>query len=142
MKVVLFFFLFQFCFYSNEKNDLREIESALDLYFSSWSKANMIEYKNLFHDSAMIQFDSGFEIKTEFLEEFIVGQIYAHKTSLSKMTEIPINKKIQIESGKAQAIVRWKLTSENREQMGYDYFTFVKIKNKWKIVHLIFHNDK
>lgn len=142
MKFILFFFLFQFCFYSNDKDDKKEIENTLDLYFSSWSKANMNEYKNLFHDTAMIQFDSGFDIKTEFLEEFIAGQTYAHKNSISKMTEIPISKKIQIESNKAQAIVRWKLTSESREQFGFDYFTLVKIKNKWKIVHLIFHNDR
>lgn len=143
MKLIYFSLLFfSFCLYPSEKEDKKEIENFLDLYFSSWSKANMVQYKSLFHENALIQFDSGFEIKTENLEDFIEGQKYAHKFATSKMTEIPISKKIQFDSNKAQAIVRWKLSSNEKEQLGFDYFTLLKIKNQWKIIHLIFHNDK
>ena len=57
------------------------------------------------------------------------------------MKEIPISKKIQFDKTIAQVSVRWKLTASGREQYGYDYFTLIKHKKKWKIIYLIFNND-
>ena len=98
-------------------------------------------YESCFHPNAIIHFERSGEVREEKLSTFIEGQKNAHAYSTERMKEIPLSKKIQYDKGIAQVTVRWKLTSNSREQYGYDYFTLIKYKKKWKVIYLIFNND-
>lgn len=144
MKLIFFILLFLFnslFLYSDEILDKRNIEEAVDKYFSSWSNEDMENYEASFHPDAIIHFERNGDIHESKLKPFIEGQRNAHQSSSEKMKEVPISKKIQIDKNIAQVTVRWKLTTNNREQYGYDYFTLIKYKKKWKIIYLIFNND-
>lgn len=126
---------------ADDTTEKKSIQDLIDRYFATWSNQDMEGYKSCFHPSAMIHFEINGEVKEENLSPFIESQRKAHALSLEKMKEIPVSKKIQFEQNTAHVIVRWKLTSTSREQYGFDYFTLIKYKNKWRIIYLIFHND-
>ncbi len=136
----LFVFLISSHIFGNDL-DKKNIEQLIDIYFKSWSEADMNSYKSCFHPKAIIHFNNLGNISESKLDEFVSGQAAAHESSPSKMKEIPLSKKIIWDNDTAQVTVRWKLTAENRESYGYDFFTLTKLKNKWKITYLIFQND-
>lgn len=126
---------------SSESKEKKSIEEMIDQYFSTWSSQDMEGYESCFHSNAVIHFERNGEVREEKLTAFIDSQKRAHSFSFEKMKEIPLSKKIQIANNIAQVTVRWKLTSASREDYGYDYFTLIKHKKKWKIIYLIFNND-
>jgi len=139
---ILFLFSFPLSVSATELAEKKSIEELIDRYFSTWSNADMNGYESCFHPDAVIHFERDGEIKEDSLSPFIKSQKNAHTYSFEKMKEIPLSKKIQLDKNIAQVTVRWKLTTNNREQYGYDYFTIVKYKKKWKIIYLIFNNDQ
>ncbi|MCB1178456.1 MAG: nuclear transport factor 2 family protein, partial [Leptospiraceae bacterium] len=119
------------------------LENRIDSYFKTWSAGNLQAYKNHFHETAIIHYKSRYSgafVKEE-LKQFINNQELAIKSS-EKMREFPLSKKIVIQGDTADAIVRWKLVSQDREDTGYDHFIWVKTKNGWKILYLFFYFDK
>jgi hypothetical protein len=140
IKFTLILFLFCFSLFS-EENDKKNIEDFIDTYFKTWSSADMNGYKNCFHSEAIIHFERNGSITEDRLEDFILGQSLAHKQTNKNLKEIPLSKRIMQEGNKALVIVNWKLFSDKKETTGYDYFTLLKVKGKWKITYLIFHND-
>lgn len=137
--ILLFFF--QSSINATDLVEKKSIEELIDTYFSTWSNADIDGYESCFHPDAIIHFERNGEIKEDSLSPFIKSQKNAHAYSFEKMKEIPLSKKIQLDKNIAQVTVRWKLTANSREQYGYDYFTLVKYKKKWKIIYLIFNND-
>ena len=126
---------------AEDLTEKKNIEEAIDRYFSTWSNMDMEGYESCFHPNAIIHFERSGDVREEKLSAFIEGQKNAHAYSTERMKEIPLSKKIQYDKGIAQVTVRWKLTSNSREQYGYDYFTLIKYKKKWKVIYLIFNND-
>lgn len=141
LKICILLFCLQVYAESNDALEKKSIEELIDQYFATWSNQNMEGYEACFHPEAIIHFERNGIVKEERLEPFIESQTKAHSYSFDKMKEIPISKKIQFDKTIAQVIVRWKLTAAGREQYGYDYFTVIKYKKKWKIIYLIFNND-
>lgn len=140
--LILSLFVFNFhTLYSQDNSEKKSIEDAIDRYFQTWSNEDMEGYESCFHPDAIIHYERNGEINESKLKRFIEGQKNAHLNSSEKMKEIPLSKKIQIDKTIAQVTVRWKLTADNREQYGFDYFTLVKYKKKWKIIYLIFNSD-
>lgn len=145
-NLIQFLFPFLLLFFQLElgADDLAEkknIEDLIDKYFATWSNIDMEGYESCFHPNAIIHFERSGDVKEDKLSTFIAGQKNAHAYAQEKMKEVPLSKKIQFDKGTAQVTVRWKLTANNREQYGYDYFTLIQLKKKWKIIYLIFHND-
>ena len=145
-NLIQFLFPFLLLFFQLElgADDLAEkknIEDLIDKYFATWSNIDMEGYESCFHPNAIIHFERSGDVKEDKLSTFIAGQKNAHAYAQEKMKEVPLSKKIQFDKGTAQVTVRWKLTANNREQYGYDYFTLIRLKKKWKIIYLIFHND-
>ena len=138
---ILLFLLFQIQIQADDLTEKKIIEEAVDRYFSTWSNMDMEGYESCFHPNAIIHFERSGEVREEKLSTFIEGHKNAHAYSTERMKEIPLSKKIQYDKGIAQVTVRWKLTSNSREQYGYDYFTLIKYKKKWKVIYLIFDND-
>ena len=137
--ILIILFLFSNLF--SQETDKKNIEDFIDTYFKTWSAADMNGYKNCFHPNATIHFERSGSITEDKLEDFILGQTLAHKQSDKQLKEIPLSKRIMQEGNKALVIVNWKLLSDKKETTGYDYFTLIKVKGKWKIIYLIFHND-
>lgn len=138
---LILLFSFQLSINANDLEEKKSVEDLIDRYFSTWSNADMVGYESCFHPDAIIHFEKSGEIKEDSLSPFIKGQKNAHAYSSEKMKEIPLSKKIQLDKNIAQVTVRWKLTTNSREQYGYDYFTLIKYKKKWRIIYLIFNND-
>jgi Putative lumazine-binding len=139
--LVVFLFLITTQIKSDELQEKKNIEDLIERYFTTWSNADLEGYESCFHPSAIVHFERNGEVRSENLSIFIEGQKNAHQYSTEKMKEVPLSKKIQLDKNGAQVIVRWKLTTNSREQYGYDYFTLIKFKKKWKIIYLIFNND-
>ena len=57
------------------------------------------------------------------------------------MREIPLSKDIDVDGPVARAIVRWRLYVGQRQKTGTDYFTLLKTRGGWKIMHLAFRED-
>lgn len=119
-----------------------EVNGAIDEYFRVWSAQNMEAYRECFHPAAVINFVNGDGAPVPSgLGPFVEGQRQAHANSNILMREIPLSKDTKVDGSVAQSVVRWKLFNEGGEQTGTDYFTFLKTKNGWKIISLIFLND-
>lgn len=142
VSIFLVFFLFNGgILFAGEIEDKKAVEEMIDRYFSTWSRQDMDGYAACFHSKAVIHFEGRGTIKEDRLSDFIDSQVYAHKVSLDKMTEVPVSKKIQLAGDVAHVIVRWKLTAGTRETLGYDYFTLLRVKKQWKIMYLIFNSE-
>lgn len=141
IRILLIFIFSTASIFSDDSIDKKNIEESIDRYFATWSNADMEGYESCFHPNAMIHFERNGDVRSENLSTFIEGQKNAHQYAMEKMKEVPLSKKIQLDKNAAQVIVRWKLTTNSREQYGYDYFTLIKYKKKWKIIYLIFNND-
>ncbi len=143
VRIFLFFLLFisQMQLTADDQLEKKNIDEMIDRYFTTWSNTDMEGYESCFHPNAIIHFERNGEVRQENLSNFIEGQKNAHANATEKMKEIPLFKKIQVDKNISQVTVRWKLTVSSREQYGYDYFTLIKFKKKWKIIYLIFNND-
>ncbi|MFZ2087162.1 MAG: nuclear transport factor 2 family protein [Desulfobaccales bacterium] len=112
-------------------------------YFSSWSKPDMQAYKNCFHAQASVYFiDASGNPHKYSLEEFIAQQEKAHLAATAPMTEKPTQSTIEVRGRTAQALVRWELLKSGTTATGTDYFTFLKTAAGWKILTLVFEQDK
>ena len=69
------------------------------------------------------------------------GQRQAHANAKTLLREIPLRKRTKSDGKVALSEVRWKLFSDDGEETGTDYFTFLKTKNGWKIISLMFRKD-
>lgn len=112
-------------------------------YFSSWSKPDLPAYAGCFHPQASIYFidPSG---KPHFfpLDKFIAEQKKAHLTATEPLIERPTHSTIEVRGRLAHATVRWELNINKTSQTGTDFFTLVKTGQGWKILTLVFEQDK
>ncbi len=127
---------------SKEKDTL---DNFLNHYFLTWSKKDMKAYKDCFHKDARIQFiKSNGEVQNRNLDEFIAEQ--ESSINSEDMEEIPLSKKINIYGNKAVAVVNWKLMIKSRfgtdNYIGKDHFFLTNMDGQWKIVSLIFYEEK
>lgn len=121
---------------------VEEVDRAIDDYFRVWSVQDMDGYRDCFHPAAVIYFiDENGLPRPSGLEPFVEGQRLSHQSSKVVMREIPLEKVTEIDGNIARSRVRWKLFSERGEEVGTDYFTYLKTKNGWKIINLIFRKD-
>jgi hypothetical protein len=112
-------------------------------YFSSWSKPDMQAYKNCFHPKASVYFiDKSGNPHHYLLDEFIAGQTNAHLMAPKPMSERPTHSSIEVRGWIAHAVVRWELIRGSKSETGTDYFTFIKTDQGWKILTLVFEQDK
>jgi hypothetical protein len=128
---------------STPEKEKKNIRVQVEKYFSVWSEGKMDEYETLFHPSAIIfyRYKNSNQFRTDSVPDFIAGQREAQKNSTELLTEIPLDIQILFQ-GKdtAQVSVYWKLFSKNRNTLGYDHFTWVKINGEWKILNLYFYS--
>jgi hypothetical protein len=122
------------------KSDMAAAEALIRRYFKVWSDQDMKEYGNCFSKHASIHAinDDG-SINLSPLRPFVDGQTRAHKNATSRMVEVPEEITIRREGRLMRAVVYWKLTAENRVQVGYDHFTLCKESGQWKILNLVFY---
>lgn len=141
---VTLFLSFNIGLFANPDIEKKEVQAQVEKYFKVWSLAKIDEYGKLFHENAIIFFreKSTGNIRQENLGRFLESQKRAHGSSTEKMTEIPLEIKIDL-YGKdtAQVAVYWKLTSGDRVSLGWDHFLWTKQDGQWKIVNLFFYAD-
>jgi len=120
------------------------VEGFLDRYFEIWSGQDMDGYGALFDDDAVVQFVAeGGRTTTWNRNDFLQTQIQAHQLSPSPMREFPLSKRIAVSPNEraAQASVRWKLVSTERQQIGWNHFTLLRRPDGWRILHLVFYSE-
>ena len=128
---------------TESKADLAAAEAHIRKYFKVWSDQDMQGYGNCFSRHASIHsIDAGGNMSLSSLKPFVEGQTRAHKSSLSKMVEVPEEIVMRSEGRLVRAIVRWKLTADNRITTGYDHFTLGKEGGQWKIINLVFYESE
>ncbi len=110
-------------------------------YFASWSGNDMKGYADCFDPSATVYLAGGGRAVTrENLDEFLAGQIEAHKAAVAPLQEHPTDIEMVVTGDTAYVRVLWKLTAGNRTAVGYDHFIVRKTPAGWKIVSLLFYD--
>jgi len=123
--------------------DQQQLKSLISGYFASWSKPDMAAYKASFHPLAAIYFvDAGGKPHYAQLEKFIAWQEQAHQEAGGRLSEKPTDISLAVHGRLAQAAVRWELHKGNAVETGTDYFMFIKTEAGWRILTLIFEQDK
>lgn len=123
--------------------DQAAVLAFIDRYFSTWSARDMDGYGSCFHPSARIVFVShGGGLQADTLTDFLHGQRLAHAQSDQPMTESATDIKLEGDGRLTQATVRWRLVKGAEVVTGTDCFTLVKTDGGWKIISLVFNNDK
>ena len=118
-----------------------ELEEFIRTYFRTWSDRDIEGYDACFLPNASIQFiDSRGKLTTYARAQFVADQRKHHRTARHRMTEVPESIDIRFESKLARAIVYWKLTAGPTIDFGYDHFTLIKHRGKWRIVNLVFYS--
>ena len=119
---------------------VEQVRAFVDRYFSTWSKQDMAGYGDCFASQACIQFiDSDGRVVTRNKAQFVAEQTEYHARSRVRAEEKPVNVDIHIEGRLARAVVFWKLAAGPRTEFGYDHFTLVNDKGRWRILNLVFY---
>jgi hypothetical protein len=125
------------------KSEEQQLGDLISHYFSSWSKADMAAYGNFFHPQASIYFiDKAGRPYFRPLEEFLAAQGKAQLSGKEPMTEKPTQTTLEVRGRIARVAVRWELHKGSATITGTDYFTFLKTDAGWKILNLVFEQDK
>jgi hypothetical protein len=122
--------------------DEKAVHSHLEHYFATWSAQDMEGYESCFHPQARITFVSGGQIGTEGLTDFLFGQRMSHQQAKSPMKEVPKEMKITVANDIAQCSVRWELQKTEGNVTGTDLFTLARSGDGWKIVALVWEQNK
>ena len=129
---------------ANSELEKKQLRSKVEEYFEVWSMADIDSYGKLFHESAVIFYRDKYsgKIEKESLKLFLENQKRAHEMSTQKMSEVPLEIKIYL-LGKntAQVAVYWKLQKGKEIIYGWDYFTWIKTTDGWKILNLFFYSE-
>ena len=121
----------------------RLLHELISTYFSSWSKPDMSVYKSCFHPQATVYFlDAAGKPHRSLLDEFVAGQERVQHQGARPMTERPTHTSLAVYGRLARAEVRWELHRNGATATGTDFFTFLKTDTGWKIISLIFEQDK
>jgi hypothetical protein len=121
----------------------RLLGERISEYFSTWSSQNMQAYRRCFHPLACIHFIDDAGTSHSFnLDQFIHVQQNAHLLAPEPMFEKPTQSSLTVRGRMAQAVVRWELRKGDAFITGTDYFTFLKTDQGWKILSLVFEQDK
>jgi hypothetical protein len=124
-------------------SDQQQLHGLITRYFTSWSKPDMAAYKGCFHPLASIYFiDGAGNPHYAQLEGFIAGQERAHQMARERLSEKPTDVSLTVHGRLAEAAVRWELHRGSAAVTGTDYFTFIKSGADWRILSLIFEEDK
>jgi hypothetical protein len=129
---------------ANSELEKKQLRSKVEEYFEVWSMADIDSYGKLFHESAVIFYRDKYsgKIEKESLKLFLENQKRAHEISTQKMSEIPIEIKIYLHGkNTAQVTVYWKLQKGKEIIYGWDYFTWIKVAEEWKILTLFFYSE-
>ncbi len=120
----------------------KEVRALIDRYFKVWSDRDMDGYDDCFMADAVIQHvDARGQLTSIPRGRFVSGQREAHRRSPDPMVEVPESVEIRFEQQVARAVVHWKLTAGARVETGYDHFTLMLDRGRWRIVNLLFYAD-
>jgi hypothetical protein len=119
------------------------VEKLISNYFLSWSKPDMEAYRGCFHPKASIYFiDASGNPHHYQIDTFITAQEKAHRLAMEPMVEKPKHMSIDVRGRVARALVLWELYKGGESVTGTDYFTFIKTDRGWKILSLVYEQDK
>jgi len=119
----------------------REARASVERYFKVWSDQDMRAYDDCFMADAVIQHvDARGRLSSLPRGRFVAGQRDAHRRSPEPMVEVPESIDIRFEGRIARAVVHWKLTAGARVEKGYDHFTLMLDRDRWRIVNLLFYS--
>lgn len=119
------------------------VGKLISAYFSSWSKPDMEAYRRCFHPQASVYFiDASGNPHRYQLDTFISAQEKAHRLAAAPMVEKPTHSSIDMRGRVARALVRWQLDKGKDSITGTDFFTFIKTDLGWKILSLVYEQDK
>lgn len=119
----------------------KEVRALVERYFKVWSDRDMDAYDDCFMADAVIQHvDARGQLVSIPRGKFVAGQRDAHRRSPDPMVEVPESIEIRFEQRIARAVVYWKLTAGARVEKGYDHFTLMLDRGRWRIVNLLFYS--
>lgn len=119
----------------------KEVRALVERYFKVWSDRDMDAYDDCFMSDAVIQHvDARGQLVSIPRGKFVAGQRDAHRRSPEPMVEVPESIEVRFEQQIARAVVHWKLTAGTRVEKGYDHFTLMLDRGRWRIVNLLFYS--
>jgi hypothetical protein len=133
------------CFQGKQETSAEErlLDERISEYFSTWSSQDMQAYRGCFHPQACVHFiDSSGSSHYFNLDTFIHAQQKAHLLAPEPMFERLTQSSLTVRGCMAQAVVRWELQKGDAVTTGTDFFTFLKTDKGWKILSLVFEQDK
>jgi pyrrolidone-carboxylate peptidase/ketosteroid isomerase-like protein len=119
----------------------KDARALVERYFQVWSNRDMDAYDDCFMADAVIQHvDASGRLTSIPRGKFVAGQRDAHRRSPEPMVEVPESIEIRFEQKIARAVVYWKLTAGDRVETGYDHFTLMLDRGRWRIANLLFYS--
>lgn len=118
----------------------REVKTFIEHYFKCWSDQDMDAYDDCFMTDACIQYvDDKGQLFTTPRQRFVASQREVHRRSPVRSVEVPETIEIRFEQKIARVVAYWRLNAGSRVQKGYDHFTLIQERGKWRIVNLLFY---
>jgi pyroglutamyl-peptidase len=118
----------------------RDVKTFIEHYFKSWSDQDMDAYDDCFLADACIQYiDDGGRLSSTPRARFVASQREVHRRSSVRSIEVPETIEIRFEQKIARVVAYWRLNAGSRVQKGYDHFTLIQERGKWRIVNLLFY---
>lgn len=118
----------------------QDVKAFIEHYFKCWSDQDMDAYDDCFMTDACIQYvDDQGQLFTTPRQRFVASQREVHRRSSVRSVEVPETIEIRFEQKLARVVAYWRLNAGSRIQKGYDHFTLIQERGKWRIVNLLFY---
>jgi len=125
-------------------DEIDELNTLLDEFEDAYSNERQNDLRNLFFADAVIayDFDGGDTQRIHCLEDWLQGtQEHTFDTNESISDELD-NREIVVFRNIAYAVCDYTYRDDTKTGVGVDIFTFMKMRDRWRIISLQFTGDE
>ena len=125
-------------------DDIDEINEVMDNFEDYYSNERLNELRLLFHSEAVIAMDGeeGTSQHVIGLEDWLTATQENTFAMNERISDTLSDREITVYRNIAYAICNYTYIDDEEIGRGVDIFTFVKMRNRWRIVSLVFTGDE
>jgi len=128
----------------SRSSEFIEIEDVIDKFQEAYSGKQVNDIRQLFYADAVIAYDSGHGEKQNVfsLEEWLQGtedEVFAKNDYIS---DVLSNREVVVLRNIAYATCDYTYKDDDGTQKGVDVITFLKMRDRWRILSLQWTGDK
>jgi ketosteroid isomerase-like protein len=146
LATVLMIFFCDFC-PKNEPSpadEIDEVSAVIDDFQTAYSNKQQNDLRNLFYAEAVIAYDfeEGQTQRIFKLEDWLQGTQEVTFNMNEHISDQLTNRDISVFRNIAYAVCDYTYTDDNEIGRGVDVLTLMKMRNRWRIVSLVFTGDQ